>query len=38
MVCECQVNSKVIQFYIFFWLSSIIDYYKIPNIVPCAMQ
>ena len=38
MICECQLNSKVIQFYIFFWLFSIIDYYKLPNIVPCAMQ
>ena len=26
MIYECQVNSKVIQFYIFFWLFSIIDY------------
>ena len=36
-----QVYSKVIWLYIFFpffWFFSIIGYYKILNIVPCATQ
>ena len=32
-----QVYSKVIQYYIFFQILSIVGYYKILNTVPCAI-
>ena len=47
MLCQLQVYSKAIPLYIyiymytyifFFMFFSVIHYYKIMNIVPCAIQ
>ena len=41
MLCQFQVYSRLIQLYIyifFFRFFSIIGYYKVLKIVPCAVQ